>query len=412
MSEHPTFTPITFTPNLQTLVGSLPKTPEIEPEQDTGFNFGSIFKNALPAVAKTVTNSAMAAMEALDVGRQYVAKPLLGLGVFVNDPSAFINAHGTPLSINNLRDGWDEAPLHPWLKFGMEMAFDPVNYIGMGLFKTPVIRGAEALLPIALARGVKPVAMTFTARMKLASKIDEVPGYSQLVNRALKGKEITPAAITNFRRGARKLGLDQSWVDAQAHLLKLGDPTMLKGMRGGLLTGALPKNKITQFMGQADFLAEGIWASGLSIPAWGLSKIPYQTGMFTTAINAAGKSVPIKQLTGLMGFVGPRSWKMMDEHAAAGNLGSWGLGLTHASAQRSVRRTAKSIMSALKDAESKGTSITEIGADVFYKEGKLLDDGFFGATRRAGQDTGQALDDMETFRPAIGGLRNEANSNK
>ncbi|KKN37638.1 hypothetical protein LCGC14_0761530, partial [marine sediment metagenome] len=401
---------INFTPGIQSLIASLPQAPQIEPSQDDGFNLGSIFSNALPFAAKQFTTGMMAAMEALDVGRQYVAKPLLGLGVYMNDPNAFTQAHGTPLSVNNLRDGWNEANLPGILKFGLELAFDPTMYIGLGLFKTPAIRGAEALLPLALGKGVKATAVTFTQRMKLASKIDSIPGRSQLFNRFLQGKEISDDAVKAFVVGAQKRGLPKSWIEANAAILQSADPTTIKGLRGGLLTGVLPKNRITSFMGQADFLAEGIWATALSLPVNAVSKIPYKAGTITSILNVAGKSTPLRGMTALMGFVGPRSWKIMDTHAAAGRLGTWGLGSTAKSANRQVRRTAYGIMQGLKESEATagGRSITEIASNVFYQDGRFLDDVAFGTARTVDQ----AVDEREVFRRAIVGLRDDKGGDK
>ncbi len=401
---------INFTPGIQALIASLPQAPQIEPSQDDGFNFGSIFSNALPFAAKQFTTGMMAAMEALDVGRQYVAKPLLGLGVYMNDPNAFTAAHGTPLSINNLRTGWDEAPLPGVLKFGLELAFDPTMYVGLGLFKTPAIRGAEALLPLALGKGVSATAVTFTQRMRMASKIDSVPGYSKLFNRFLQGGEISDDAIKAFRVGAEQRGLTKTWIDATEQILKHADPTTMKGLRGGLLTGILPKNRITSFMGQADFLAEGIWATGLSLPANAITKIPYKAGTVTNILNVAGKSTPLRGMTALMGFVGPRSWKIMDVHAAAGRLGTWGLGSTANSANRQVRRTAYGIVQGLKESEAVGggRSIAEIASNVFYHDGAFLDDVAFATARTSNQ----AIDEREIFRRAVVGLRDDVGGDK
>ena len=402
--------PINFTPGLQALIASLPQAPQIEPSQDDGFNFGSIFSNALPFAAKKFTSSMMAAMEVLDVGRQYVAKPLLGLGVYMNDPNAFSDAHGTPFSINNLRDGWDEANLPGVLKFGLEIAFDPTMYVGLGLFKTPVIRGAEALFPLALGKGVSVTAKTVTQRMKMASKIDSIPGYSKLFNRFLQGGEISDDAVRAFVVGAQKRGLDANWIDKTAMILKHADPTTMKGLRGGLLTGVLPKNRITSMMGQADFLAEGVWATALSLPVNAISKIPYKAGTITNILNVAGQSTPLRGMTALMGLVGPRSWAVMGSHAAAGRLGAWGLGSTAKSANRQVRRTAYGILQGLKESEAVqgGRSITEIAANVFYQDGRFLDDVAFGTARTVDQ----AVDEREIFRRAVVGLRNDKGGDK
>lgn len=384
--------------NMPASVGGQVTEPE---EPDYGvLGIGKIFRAASNAAADTVEAGVKGLGylgKALAWSSENITKPMLGAAVAYTVYEGYDPKTGRRLGfdIGKFRQTWEEwkptgTGADGVLKFGAEMAADPLLWVGIGAWKTPTLKFAEILtreaatgLAVAekagagarIARIVADPVEGLGRALSVASKEYAFsPEARAALNRIGKGVQLTDQEIGGLVGESIKQGLIPSgrgvWA---AEFLK--DSRYLSKIRPGWMARLVNPTRLQRVLGPIDVFADAVWAVPFRAAAPLLSPFKGPAGKLSVAaIDAIGNAMPIKQFTWLASRLGPPG--MHDAYQAAKNgvLGTWAFRQAPEALELEAARVSQQVRHGMSEAASQsGVSPLDVLGEIRNGNKELLD---------------------------------------
>ncbi|KKM61968.1 hypothetical protein LCGC14_1526410 [marine sediment metagenome] len=317
---------LTLTPGLQDLVTEVnarharAQESAVEADAEGGVPLlGKIFNEGSDFVADRVGDVVQGGayvLNTMDLSRKWVAQPVLGAMT-----ATVAGQWGEVESYSDLRRIWDESKVPGPVKFVSEMAFDPLLWTGWGWAQTSSVKFAKALTPLVLGGKGIGVAGRLAAP---ATALPQMVGRSYKIGKAdfafsgrsrkaitalSKGKLKNQREINALVKESVKLGYVPKNPDAirqATEMIREGSGSFGRMLNPGWMARLAEPLRMNRLLSPVDVLFENMWmvpfgaAAPLLVPT---AKVGGRLAV--KAIDAAGKTLPIKSALWLGARVGP-----------------------------------------------------------------------------------------------------------
>lgn len=341
--------PLTLSPGIQNLITQInANQPQVDPETpggDGGGIFGGAFRKASNFAAERAGDLATGvgyAMRAIDLSRQYVAKPVLGAGLWATNDGKDAQGNRVDIgSVNDLRTYWNEADVNPVVRFVAEMAADPLMYTGIGLWQSPTMKFAKAVSPMMLGgtkiglKGrvgevlVNPIRHVVGRSTRLAkAEYGFSTGARKSLDQLAKKQALTGGQVDELVKESVRTGLvkaDEASNVAMYLMRAMDDPAKFAGaLKPGPLARLTEPLRLSRIFSPMDMLFENMWQAPFAALGPVIAPLAGPVGRGAArAIDRMGREFPIRQFAWLGSRLGPEVGHDVYAAAKAGKLATY-----------------------------------------------------------------------------------------